>query len=166
MRKVTRWLIIAAIIVVILSAFGVLQACNRSKESGTNQPTAGGAADNGSANGNVETGAATPEQDGVKESGAAPAAGSTAVEQSPTPPAFVFTTGDVYTATGALTIFATAASSSTVLDVYAPGEAFTVLEPNGDFSDYPVAAGGATWVRVRAQDGLAGWARASALHNE
>lgn len=144
MGKSLRWIILGAVVVVLLSAFGILQACSRSSEGDGGQPQAGGVID---------------------ASGATPLPADEDAEAPPTPAAYVFARGDIYTSSAQLAIFATAASSSTVLDVYEPGATFTVLEPNGDFREYPVMSGGASWVRVRAQDGMAGWTKAEAFIN-
>lgn len=40
---------------------------------------------------------------------------------------------------------------------YAAGSRLTVIEPDGDYREYPVIIEGQRWLRVRAEDGLAGW---------
>jgi hypothetical protein len=47
--------------------------------------------------------------------------------------------------------------SAPVLDSYGPGAFFVVMEPDGDFPSPVVLQEGEAWVRVRAEDGLAGW---------
>lgn len=74
-----------------------------------------------------------------------------------------FAAGQVVTAAQALALFPDAAAGLPVLEVYDGGAAFTVLEPGLDKSVYPIVADGASWVRVRAGDGLAGWINAAAL---
>jgi hypothetical protein len=40
---------------------------------------------------------------------------------------------------------------------YAAGSNLTVIEPDGDYLEYPVIVEGQRWYRVRAEDGLVGW---------
>jgi len=126
----------------------VLQACGRNEAPATETPRAGGVT--------VEEEASTTGTDVPQAAEATPV---------PTPTPVVYTVGSVITAAAPITLFATAASSSTVLEVYGGGATFTVLEPNDQFTAYPVTNGGAAWVRVRAADGLAGWAKTDALPN-
>lgn len=140
MRKTLRIGIVGALIIVVLVAIVILQACNRSEPESAGAPHAGGL---------------VTESGGVSVAEAPPA--------TATPAPFIFAEGDVYTPPQQVALFAAAASSATVLDVYAPGTTFTVLEPSGDYIDYPVSSGGTSWVRVRAIDGLAGWTRAETL---
>lgn len=76
----------------------------------------------------------------------------------------VFAPGDrVASENRQLTLFADASVNAPVLDAVTPGSVLVVLEPSGDYSEYPVLRGGQNWVRVRAGDGLAGWVLAEAL---
>jgi hypothetical protein len=40
---------------------------------------------------------------------------------------------------------------------------FVVIEPGGDYTGYPVEVDTVRWYRVRAEDGLVGWAMADGL---
>lgn len=144
-----RTLLLVSVLLIALLVF--LQACGRNEATATETPRAGGVVVEEQA---VDTAASPADSTGLAEV-VPPAA--------PTP--VVFTVGTVITAGTQVTIFATAASSSSVLEVYGSGTPFTVLEPNESYSAYPVSNGGASWVRVRAVDGLAGWAKADALPN-
>jgi hypothetical protein len=55
-------------------------------------------------------------------------------------------------------LYADAGLNAALLDTYGAGSLFTIIEPSGDYAGYPVAADGHHWVRVRAADGLVGWA--------
>ncbi len=94
------------------------------------------------------------------------AAGASGAEDNPVPDTLgtVFEPGaTVQNAAGNVVIYAEPSLEAQILDTYAPGIALTVLEPGGDFRGYPVEIDGAGWVRVRAEDGLAGWTPAAAL---
>jgi hypothetical protein len=60
-------------------------------------------------------------------------------------------------------LHADADPNSTLLDTYARGATFEVMEPSGDYEGYPVRFGSGAWVRLRAEDGLVGWANISDL---
>jgi hypothetical protein len=45
-----------------------------------------------------------------------------------------------------------------VLEEYPAGATFTVIEPSGVYTSYPIAVEGRSWYRLRAADGLVGWA--------
>jgi len=47
---------------------------------------------------------------------------------------------------------------SPVMDVYGEGALFTVVEPSGEYGTYPVGDSEREWYRLRAADGLVGWA--------
>ncbi len=140
----SRTRIAAVLLAVLLALFVFLQACNRSEETPTATPRAGGVVEQ------------TPQQ------AAAPPAEPTPTP-TPEPTPVALEVGDVLTSTIETTLYAGAATSSSVLDVYVAGAPFAVLEPAGAFTEYPVTAGGVQWVRVRAGDGLAGWAKVEAL---
>ncbi len=66
--------------------------------------------------------------------------------------------GDVIAAgTAALALHMEAGADSPVMEVYALGALFVVLEPASEAPAYPVLVQGRKWVRVRAGDGLVGW---------
>jgi hypothetical protein len=66
-------------------------------------------------------------------------------------------------ATGPLSVYAEPDRAALRLAEYAAGSRFTVVEPDGDYTAYPVEAGGQRWYRLRAEDGLVGWASAQAV---
>jgi hypothetical protein len=72
----------------------------------------------------------------------------------------VLSVGQRVAATGErpLRLQAAASAGSAVLDVYPPGATFTVIEPSGSYTGYPVQVEGRTWYRLQASDGLVGWA--------
>ncbi len=65
-----------------------------------------------------------------------------------------------------VTLRADAADDALILQRYAVGEALEVVEPSGDYEDYPITIGGQEWVRVRAGDGLVGWLPIDAVNSE
>ncbi len=146
-----RYRYLLFVTLLLIGALLALQACGRNDAPATETPRAGGVVVDEEA-----AGEPSPESGTV----AAPAEQPTA---APTP--VIYTIGSVITAGTQIAIFATAASSSSVLEVYSGGTPFTVLEPNESYTTYPVTNGGASWVRVRAGDGLAGWAKAESLSN-
>lgn len=83
----------------------------------------------------------------------------------PAPTGTVAAVGTILSASVSVPIYADADSAASVLEVYSPGAAFIVIEPAGAYNAYPVSAAGADWVRVRASDGLAGWAQTSVFMN-
>ena len=46
---------------------------------------------------------------------------------------------------------------------YPAGALFTIVEPDGEFPEYPVQVFEEPWYRVRAEDGLVGWIPGSSL---
>jgi hypothetical protein len=60
-------------------------------------------------------------------------------------------------------LYADADIEASPLDSYARGGTFVVVEPTGDFDDYPIVVDEVQWVRVRAGDGLVGWTPMDAL---
>ena len=52
---------------------------------------------------------------------------------------------------------------SPVMDVYGEGALFTIVEPSGEYGTYPVVDNEREWYRLRAADGLVGWAILDAL---
>ena len=85
--------------------------------------------------------------------GVAPSPGATAGPGVDTAAA-----GDVIAAgTAALALHLEAGTDSPVMEVYAAGAQFVVLEPAGEVPSYPALVQGRKWVRVRAGDGLVGW---------
>ncbi|HRA68609.1 MAG TPA: SH3 domain-containing protein [Caldilinea sp.] len=66
-------------------------------------------------------------------------------------------------ARGMLRIYASPDPNSLTLAEYTAGDLFTVIEPPGDVSAYPVELNGVRWYRVRAGDGLVGWVIADGI---
>jgi hypothetical protein len=89
------------------------------------------------------------------------------VEDIPMPaaPAVVLAVGQKVIASRDTSVYTRAAATAPVMEVYDAGSEFVVMEPSADFEAYPVYLAGASWVRVRAADGLAGWARTDTLAN-
>ena len=54
-------------------------------------------------------------------------------------------------------LYADADPNAAVLEAAAVLAGLTVVEPSGDFEDYPILRFGHNWARVRAADGLVGW---------
>jgi len=48
-------------------------------------------------------------------------------------------------------------------NVYPAGTQLTILEPSGEYSDYPVRSDDLAWYRVRDANGLVGWIQADRL---
>lgn len=65
--------------------------------------------------------------------------------------------------TTAVRLYVAASRDAPVMNQYAVEAIFTLLEPSGDYSAYPVEAEGERWYRVRAADGLVGWTPAAML---
>lgn len=155
MGNKSRTFLTTLVTVGLLAALLLLQACNRDDDQGAATPVSGGIVE--------ATSSGQPSQPSGQPS--APAEGADGVapadEAAVAPPApVVYTVGQALTGLQKVTLFAATASSSPVLEEYGQGSSFTVLEPSDGFDAYPVSDGGVTWVRVRAADGLAGWARA------
>ena len=92
------------------------------------------------------------------------AAGAAAPDVTPdvTPEATVappvLSPGAQITAGGTVDIYADANPTAPRFGEYPAGTVLTVVEAGGDFSGYPVEGDGRRWYRVRAPDGLVGWA--------
>lgn len=71
--------------------------------------------------------------------------------------------GQVLQAAETLLLYADADRGAAVMNQYAAATEFTVLEPSGNYSTYPVLQAEAEWYRLRAADGLVGWATAERL---
>lgn len=67
---------------------------------------------------------------------------------------------------GGLRLYATASLDSPTRELYSPGQPFVLVEPSEDFEAYPVEVGGISWVRVRDENGLLGWADLGLLVSE
>jgi hypothetical protein len=62
-----------------------------------------------------------------------------------------------------LVLRAMADAEAPAMDSLAAGAELVVMEPTGDFETYPADVNGEAWVRLRAADGLVGWARVDDL---
>jgi hypothetical protein len=62
-----------------------------------------------------------------------------------------------------LRLYTDASTAALVMNVYAAGERFIVLDPSGDYAVYPVEQEGRRWYRLRAADGLVGWGMAEQI---
>ncbi|MCE7982104.1 MAG: SH3 domain-containing protein [Caldilinea sp. CFX5] len=62
-----------------------------------------------------------------------------------------------------LRLYTDATTDALVMNVYASGERFMLLDASGDYTVYPVEQGGRRWYRLRAADGLVGWGDAAQL---
>jgi len=71
--------------------------------------------------------------------------------------------GQLLIAIDELRLYADANRQAIVMNQYGASTQFTLLAPSGDYLDYPVTVEGADWVRLRADDGLVGWAPADEL---
>ena len=101
----------------------------------------------------------------------APTATPIPVKSDPTdeavPPAAALAVGAVAVVASqdglGIRVYSDARGDALVMDLYPDGAEFTVLEPSGEYDEYPVEQNGAQWVRVRTADGLVGWADVSEL---
>ncbi|MCB0061115.1 MAG: hypothetical protein KDE19_03335, partial [Caldilineaceae bacterium] len=72
-----------------------------------------------------------------------------------------FQPGQTVQATVPLLLYADADAGTAVMNRYPTAARFTVLEPSGDYRAYPVQRDAVSWYRLRATDGLVGWAMAA-----
>jgi len=150
MQTTSRVRILILVTLLLLLALLTLQACNRANSERSAE--AGGIFLEGTSP--LPTDVPSP----------LPTTAPTGVPPAPTATA-ITTVGTILSSGVSVPIYADADSAASVLEVYSPGSAFTVIEPAGAYAAYPVSAAGAEWVRVRASDGLAGWAQTSVFMN-
>jgi|GEM_PF-2300033 len=62
-----------------------------------------------------------------------------------------------------LRLYAMASLDAPTREVYNPGDSFRLVEPGSDFERYPVEVDGISWMRIRDENGLLGWADSSLL---
>lgn len=105
----------------------------------------------------------TPAAEGEVAAPAADAPTEAPAEPTPTPEPPPLGVGQIVTSTAQIRLYADATTSSAVLEVYESPALFSVMEPSAEYDQYPVASASGVWYRVRAADGLAGWAKADAL---
>lgn len=113
--------------------------------------------DDGSAGAEVQI---TPRSVGVSVPTSTPAEMPTP-EPSPTPTPFVLAPGQVVVIAengeNPVVMRADANHESLLLEIYPAGTSLTILEPSGQYTEYPVTHSSGTWYRVRSEDGLVGW---------
>ena len=106
----------------------------------------------------VDEGLLTPRTGGLVLATETPAR-PTATQQPATPTPPVLAIGQtVAVEERSLRLYADASGVAPVLEEYPAGATFTVIEPSGVYTGYPVAVEGRSWYRLRAADGLVGWA--------
>lgn len=88
---------------------------------------------------------------------------ATQAESEPTSTPNPFVPGRTATTRNNLRIYADADRSSIVLNQLAQGETVTLIEASGNYESYPVVLGEQSWVRIRSEDGLVGWAETANL---
>lgn len=52
---------------------------------------------------------------------------------------------------------ADASRDAILMEILLPDIELTIVDPSGDYSQYPVIQDGITWYRVRSRDGIVGW---------
>lgn len=104
---------------------------------------------------------ATPAAGGMVLPTAAPSQAQ-AVPATPTPALLI---GDAVQVSSdqPFHLYIDATADALVMNVYAPGARFTLLDASGDYAVYPVEQAGQRWYRLRAADGLVGWGDAAQL---
>jgi hypothetical protein len=75
----------------------------------------------------------------------------------------VFGAGDTVVARDILRIYPEANPRAQAMGEYRAPATFVVIEPGSDYDGYPVEVAMVRWYRVRAEDGLVGWAMADGL---
>ena len=140
-------------LLLILSLALLLQACDDDERPPREENRAGGM---------VMT-TETPAAEGEAAAPVADAPTEAPAEPTPTPEPPPLNVGQIVTSTAQIRLYADATTSSAVLEVYDPPSLFSVMEPSAEYDQYPVASASGVWYRVRAADGLAGWAQADAL---
>jgi hypothetical protein len=117
----------------------------------------------------VETGGTALSLSGQGSEGGASPVGLPAAEGQPggLPPAdaaaIIFGAGDTVLARDVLRVYPDANPRAQAMGEYRAPASFVVIEPGGDYTDYPVEVDTVRWYRVRAEDGLVGWAMADGL---
>ena len=84
-------------------------------------------------------------------------AGTDTSAVAPAPPVELLPGQQVRPLTTVVRLYVDASRYAPVMNQYAVEATFTLLEPSGDYSAYPVEVAGERWYRLRAADGLVGW---------
>lgn len=87
----------------------------------------------------------------------------TATPEPTTPPVLRAGQQVAAIATPGVRLYADAHLAAPIMDVYATGTLFTIVEPSGDYKSYPVENDNRQWYRLRAADGLVGWVDAATI---
>lgn len=140
-------------LLMILSLALLIQACDDGERPPREENRAGGM---------VMT-TETPAAEGEVAAPVADTPTEAPAEPTPTPEPPPLSVGQIVTSTAQIRLYADATTSSAVLEMYEPPTLFSVMEPSADYAQYPVTSASGVWYRVRAADGLAGWAKADAL---
>ena len=77
--------------------------------------------------------------------------------------AVIFGAGDTVSARSVVRIYPDVDSRAQAMGEYRAPATFVIIEPGGDYAGYPVEVDTVRWYRVRAEDGLVGWAMADGL---
>jgi hypothetical protein len=85
------------------------------------------------------------------------AAAPAATQEAPAEPVVTLSVGETFTTALPVRVYAMPGEESPAIALYNQGTAFIVIEPDLEHLDYPVLVEGQAWLRVRAEDGLAGW---------
>lgn len=78
----------------------------------------------------------------------------------------VFDVGETVVARGVVRVYPEANPRAQAMGEYAAAATFVVIEPGADYAGYPVEINEVRWYRVRAADGLVGWAMADGLEQQ
>jgi len=153
-EKLGVWAVRAGLMPLLLVLLLILAGC------GGGEPSAPPPAASADATGvTVETGGmALPAPAGAAGADQPPAEPPPAAAERP-----VIPVGSLVTASATAAVYAAPDRAAPRFAEYAAGSRLTVVEPDGDWTAYPVAVEGERWVRVRAEDGLVGWVMEDAL---
>jgi hypothetical protein len=101
----------------------------------------------------------TPRTGGMVMPASTPAQPAALTEPLSPVPAAQLQVGQIVITTGQqpLRLYAAPAGDAPVLEEYPPGAHFSIIEPSGIYTGYPVQQEGRQWYRLRATDGLVGW---------
>ena len=103
-----------------------------------------------------------PEGD-VQSAGASAGATPDAIAASNQADTVIFDVGASVVARGVTRVYPEANPRAQAMGEYTAAATFVVIEPGADYTSYPVEINEVRWYRVRAADGLVGWAMADGL---